>query len=132
MKQNRKRTWLTTAVAIPALVFTFTACDVKKTSQGEAPDVDVKTESGNVPKYDVDVQKTEEGKMPNVDVDVKGGKLPTYDVTTPDIEVNKKEVDIKVPNVDVDVDVRKERKDITVPDVDIKTPDEKRAEEKTP
>ena len=40
------------------------ACRVRQTQEGELPDVDVKTEGGQVPKYDVDA----------ADVDVKTEK----------------------------------------------------------
>jgi len=97
-------------------------CDVKVKEEGKLPDVDVdvKTESGQLPKYDV--VKTQEGKLPSVDVDVdaKAGKLPKVEIETPDIEVGKKTVNVPVP----DVDVKVEDKQIEVPTVSVEMPDE--------
>lgn len=77
-------------------------CDVQKTQDGDV----------TVPKYEV--QKTQEGNV----------TLPEYKVTTPDINIEKKEVDVTVPKVTT------EKETITVPTVDIKTADEKKAEGK--
>jgi uncharacterized lipoprotein len=63
-----------------------------------------------------DVDKTQEGEMP--DVSVEGGQVPKYDVDAPDVDVNKEERTVTVP--DVDVDVKKEERTVTVPDVDVK------------
>jgi hypothetical protein len=52
-----------------------------------------------------DVKKTQEGEMP--DVDVEGGQLPKYDVDAPDVDVHMEKKDIKVPDVDVDVHTEK-------------------------
>ena len=43
------------ALLLGAALFTVTAtgCKVTKTQEGEMPDVDVKVEGGQVPKYDV-------------------------------------------------------------------------------
>jgi hypothetical protein len=46
-----------------------------------------------------DVKKTQEGEMPNVKVE--GGQVPKYDVEGPDVKVEKKEKTITVPDVDV-------------------------------
>ena len=69
------------------------------------------------------VKKTEEGRMPDVDVKVDNGNLPKYDVDAPDVDVSVKDKEIKVP--DVDVDVHTERKTIPVPDVDVHPADDK-------
>jgi uncharacterized lipoprotein len=63
-----------------------------------------------------DVDKTQEGEAPNVNVE--GGQLPKYDVDAPDVDVNKEQRTVTVP--DVDVDVNKEERTVTVPDVDVK------------
>lgn len=62
---------------VPALVLGLSACDVKKTQEGELPDVNVDVKDGQVPKYDVDAG----------DVDVKTEKkvieVPTLEYDTP-------------------------------------------------
>lgn len=63
-----------------------------------------------------DVDKTQEGEAP--EVSVEGGQLPKYDVDAPDVDVNKEQKQVTVP--DVDVDVKKEEKTVTVPDVNVK------------
>tara|TARA_R110002073_G_scaffold35168_2_gene103328 strand:- start:26 stop:253 length:228 start_codon:yes stop_codon:yes gene_type:complete len=50
-----------------------------------------------------DVDKTQEGKMPSVDVETEGGQLPKYDVDGPDVSVGTKEKTITVPDIDVDL-----------------------------
>lgn len=59
-------------LAAPALMLSVAACEVRKTEEGEIPEVDV-----------------------------KGGKMPKYDVKSPDIEVRKKKVEITVPDVKI-------------------------------
>lgn len=46
-----------------------------------------------------EVKKTQEGEMPKVTVE--GGQAPKYDVDAPEIKVEEKEKTIKVPDVDV-------------------------------
>jgi hypothetical protein len=97
------------AVLVPVIALAFTSCEVKKTEEGKAPDVDVDVKDpGNLPKYEV--KKTEEGRMPDVDVSADPGKLPDVEVKGPDVEVKTKKVEMEVP------------------DVDVKTPEEQRAE----
>lgn len=48
-----------------------------------------------------DVKKTEEGELP--DVDVSGGNLPEYEVEGPDVDVGTTTKEIEVPTVDVDM-----------------------------
>ncbi len=67
---------LTGILAATATVLSFTACEVKKTQEGEMPDV--KVEGGQVPKYDV------EG--PDVKVEEKTIKLPDS-ITVPDVDI---------------------------------------------
>lgn len=107
-------------VAAASSAFALAGCDIDKTQDGELPDVDVRAEAGQLPKYEVDVRKTQDGRMPNVDVDVSGGNLPEYDVDGPDVRVGTKKTTIQVP----DVDVSMKDKTITVPDVDVDLPDD--------
>ena len=76
--------------ALPVLALaaatSFTACDVKKTQEGEAPTV--KVEGGQMPKYDV--------KGPDVSV----GKKETT-VTVPEVKVENKEKTVTVPDVNI-------------------------------
>lgn len=64
------------ASAVPALVLSFASCEVKKTEEGEMPEV--KVEGGNVPEYDV------EG--PDVKVEEKKVEIPDS-ITVPDIDI---------------------------------------------
>ena len=47
-----------------------------------------------------DVDKTEEGQAP--DVDVNAGELPEYDVEGPDVNVGTTTENVQVPDIDVD------------------------------
>lgn len=92
-----------TAALVAAGVLGLSACDVKKTQEGNV----------TVPKYQVE-------KKASGDV-----TLPKYDVTTPDVQVGSKEATVKVPNVDVHT----EKKTIEVPTVSVKSAKEKEAEQ---
>jgi hypothetical protein len=92
-----------TAAIVAAGVLGLSACDVKKTQEGNV----------SVPKYEVE-------KKASGDV-----TLPKYDVTTPDVKVGSKEATVNVPNVDVNT----EKKTIEVPTVDVKTAKEKEQEQ---
>jgi len=96
------KTMLTSAL-VAAGVLGLSACDVRKTQEGNV----------SVPKYEV--EKKAEGNV----------TLPKYDVKGPDVQVGSKDATVKVP----DVDVKTEQKTVRVPDVDVKTGGEKRAEE---
>lgn len=48
-----------------------------------------------------DVEQTEEGEAPDVDVEAEGGNLPEYDVDAPDVDVGTEERTITVPDVEV-------------------------------
>ena len=61
------------ALAIPAIA--FSACDVKKTQEGELPNV--KVEGGQVPKYDVDAPEVV------VEKEKKTITVPDVDIITP-------------------------------------------------
>ena len=90
-----------TAALVAAGVLGLSACDVKKTQEGNV----------TVPKYEV--EKKQSGDV----------TLPKYDVTTPDVKVGTKDATITVPKVET------EKKTIEVPTVDIKTAKEKEAEQ---
>ncbi|HET9227322.1 MAG TPA: hypothetical protein VFR31_11690 [Thermoanaerobaculia bacterium] len=49
------------------------------------------------------VRQTEEGEMPDVDVSTEGGKLPEYDVDAADVDVKTEKREITVPDVDVNM-----------------------------
>ncbi len=61
-----------TAVMSLGLVLTAAACNVEKTEDGEAPEVNV--EAGKMPEYDVQTPKVEMG-------------TDTHTVITPDVKV---------------------------------------------
>ena len=48
------------------------------------------------------VRQTEEGNMPDVDVKTEGGKLPEYDVDAADVDVKTEKREIEVPVVEVE------------------------------
>ena len=95
------KTMLTSAL-VAAGVLGLSACDVRKTQEGNV----------SLPKYEV--EKKAEGDV----------TPPKFDVTGPDVKVGSKETTVNVP----DVDVKAEKKTITVPDVDVKTGQEKNRE----
>ncbi|GFD80087.1 hypothetical protein KUL118_29490 [Tenacibaculum sp. KUL118] len=107
LKKARKRLkHLTKIFAVSSLALAASACDVKKTDDGEMPNVDV--ESGELPEYEV--KKTDDGKMP--DIDIEGGELPEYDVDTVDVDVRTETKEVEVPVVDVDMPEDDEKDDI--------------------
>lgn len=69
-----------------------------------------------------DVTKTEEGEAPDVDVQVDPGRLPDYEVDAPEVDVTTEEQEVTVPDVDVDID--EETTTIPVPQIDIIPADE--------
>ncbi|MTI20995.1 hypothetical protein E1176_08170 [Fulvivirga sp. RKSG066] len=74
----------------------FASCDVDKTEQGEAPelDVDVEAESGEMPEYDVDWANV------NVGTRTKTMKVPKVVVVMEEEEVEVPYLDMKMPNSD--------------------------------
>ncbi len=49
-----------------------------------------------------DVKKTEDGEVPSVKVEVDGeAKLPKYDVDAPDVNIEKKKMEVEVPTIEV-------------------------------
>lgn len=91
---------LTSCLAAVALAVTLAGCEVEKTEEGRAPDVDV--QPGKMPEYNV------EG--PEVDV-----RRETREVTVPDVDVdvNREQKQMTVPNVDVTTP--EEREPVTAP-----------------
>lgn len=73
--QSLKRN-LTGVVAIAATALAFSSCDVKKTQEGEMPEV--KVEGGQMPKYDVET--------PEVKIEEKTIELPDS-ITVPDVDI---------------------------------------------
>ncbi len=73
--------------AATALLFSVTACDVKKTEEGKAPKVTV--EDGKLPKYDVETAKVDvttekkEITVPKVTTEQKTISVPDVNVTMP-------------------------------------------------
>lgn len=64
---------ITRLILIPVVAFGLSACDVQKTQEGKAPDVDV-----------------------------QGGQMPKYDVDAADVDVGTQERQVTVPTVDID------------------------------
>lgn len=102
------------------LAFGLAACDVEQTEEGDAPDVDIEAESGELPEY----EQTEEGRLPDVDVNVEEGKLPKYDIDAPDVNVSLQKRTVTVPKVIVVT----EEEEVTVPHIDIDFPNEEETE----
>jgi len=48
-----------------------------------------------------DVEKTQEGEMPKVEVTSEGGQLPKYDVETPEVEMGTETRTIEVPTAEI-------------------------------
>jgi hypothetical protein len=65
------------------------------------------------------VRQTQEGEMPDVDVKVEGGQVPKYDVDAPKVDVKTETREVKVPT---DVDVKTEKREVKVPEVEVKPP----------
>lgn len=78
----------TQLILIISILFLGISCDVKKTQEGEAPDVEVQTESGELPEYEVN--------WADVNVDTR-----TKTVTVPKLVVVQEEEEVEVPYVDV-------------------------------
>ncbi len=49
------------------------------------------------------VEKTQEGELPDVEVKADGGQLPKYDVETPEVELGTKKVEVEVPTATVEM-----------------------------
>ncbi len=89
MKLNRSSIPLPTAAVVSAIavLFSFTACEVKKTEDGKVPTV--KVEEGKLPKYDVETAKVDvttkekEVTVPKVTTEQKNITVPDVNVTMP-------------------------------------------------
>ena len=94
-------------IACLPLILVAAACDVEQTREGEMPDidVDVSSESGQMPKYDVNW----------ADVDI-GTRTKT--VTVPKLIVVQEEIQVEVPYIDVtmpdETDADKRERTVTV------------------
>ncbi|MBH9537163.1 hypothetical protein [Novosphingopyxis sp. YJ-S2-01] len=75
-------------ISVAALGLSLAACSVDKTEEGEAPELNVEADAGQLPEYDVDTAdvnvgtETTEVAVPEVDVTTDKEK-----VTVPDINV---------------------------------------------
>jgi hypothetical protein len=49
------------------------------------------------------VDQTQEAKLPDVEVKAEGGQLPKYEVETPEVEVGTKTVEVEVPTATVEM-----------------------------
>lgn len=49
------------------------------------------------------VEKTQEGALPDVEVKAEGGQLPKYDVETAEVNVGSKTVEVEVPTATVEM-----------------------------
>lgn len=81
-----KPTFLLAGIAL----FLFFGCDVEKTEEGEAPELDIEAEAGEMPEYDVD--------WANVNVDTR-----TKTVTVPKLVIVQEEEEVEVPYVNVNI-----------------------------
>lgn len=76
-------------LAVAALFLPFAGCEVKKTQEGKAPDVDVSVKGGQVPKYDVETadvnvhKETKEVAVPKVTMEKEKVSVPNVDVNMP-------------------------------------------------
>lgn len=50
-----------------------------------------------------DVTKEEAGEAPDIDVQVDGGELPEYNVEGPEVDVGTEEKEITVPDIDIEL-----------------------------
>ena len=85
--------------------------------------------------YLVDVDQTKEARLPTVSMDVEKGQVPEFDVDVADIKLERTEVGVEVPTMDVetktieievpvDADVGMEEKNVSVPALSIEKPEE--------
>ena len=85
---NRRNQTIAALVASLGVVAALGGCDVDKTQEAEAPDVDVTAEGGQLPEYDVETA--------DVDVETSQETVPV-----PDVDVQTREETVPVPDVDV-------------------------------
>lgn len=65
------------AAAITSM-FALSACDVEQTQEGEMPEVEVTSEGGQMPEYDVETAEVEMG------TETRTIEVPTAEIQTPD------------------------------------------------
>ncbi|MGR3761900.1 hypothetical protein ACUXV3_17475 [Roseobacteraceae bacterium NS-SX3] len=53
--------------------------------------------------YMIDIDQTEEARLPDVDVSVEGGNLPKFDAEVGSVEVTEETATVPVPDVDVEM-----------------------------
>jgi hypothetical protein len=70
--------------------------------------------------YLVDVDQTKEARLPAFDVKVTEGQMPAFDVEVADVSVGTKQVDVKIPTVDVETETKTIEVEVPV-DVDAGT-----------
>lgn len=98
MKHTAKPLWRgISALCTAALLLGLSACEVKKTEEGRAPDVDVdvKADPGKLPKYEVDAA--------DVDVKTKEEKVLVPKVVMEEQKINVPDVDVTMPSEKSDV-----------------------------
>jgi hypothetical protein len=91
-------------LVVALMAATTFACSVKQTEEGELPEVDIETEAGNMPEYNVnwaDVNvgtRTKTMKVPKVMVvmEEEEVEVPYLDVDMPDSDGDKEERTIRV------------------------------------
>ena len=76
-------------ISAALLGLSLTACSVDKTEEGEAPELDVDADAGQLPEYDVDT------------ADVNVG-TETTEVTVPEVDVTTDKEKVTVPDIDVE------------------------------
>jgi len=80
------RSKIASILAVAVLLLPLAACTVKKTQEGELPEVDVK--SGQLPEYEVKPAEVQVGSTP-------------VEVTVPTVDVGTEKKTVDVPTVDI-------------------------------
>lgn len=91
MMRISKKTALPLLLGAALLSVSATGCKVRQTQEGKMPDVDVKVQGGQAPKYDVDTAKV------NVSTEKREVNVPKVNVSTEKKEVEVPKVDVKPP-----------------------------------
>lgn len=85
--------------------------------------------------YLVDLDQTKEARLPEVEVSTEGGQMPAFDVEVADVDVGTEEKTVTVPGVDVETktievevpvgaDMEDEEVVVDMPTIDIEKPEE--------
>lgn len=77
-------------LALSAVLFLM-SCEIKQKEEGKLPDVDINTESGKLPKYEVDWAKVDVGTT------TRTIKVPKVVVVMEEKEVSVPYIDVKMP-----------------------------------